>query len=144
MIFVKTKVEPSPIHGLGLFADECIPKGTKIWELTEGIDKTYSKEEAEALAEPERSEILSLHYSYISKYIGKYILCGDDNRFMNHSDMPNTAPALRGVGQEPDYVAARDIAEGEEITCDYRDFDEEIAFEIREAYPIRETVEGAA
>lgn len=32
MLLIKTKLDLSKIHGVGLFADEFIAKGTKIWE----------------------------------------------------------------------------------------------------------------
>ena len=35
---VKTIIKESDIHGIGLFADEFIPKGTKIWEFTPNFD----------------------------------------------------------------------------------------------------------
>ena len=31
MLLVKTTLRPSEVHGLGLFADEFIPKGIAIW-----------------------------------------------------------------------------------------------------------------
>jgi hypothetical protein len=34
MLLVKTTIAPSPIHGIGLFADQFIPQGTRIWEFT--------------------------------------------------------------------------------------------------------------
>ena len=41
------------------------------------------------------------------------MLNGDDARFLNHDDEPNTD------NSGPVTLAARDIAAGEEITCDY-------------------------
>jgi len=40
----------------------------------------------------------------------------DNTRFINHSPTPNTDNTM------PVTYAARDIAEGEEITCDYGEF----------------------
>jgi SET domain-containing protein len=59
------------------------------------------------------------------------VLCNDDDRYINHSEIPNVIPVAQGPGTEPYWIAARDIHEGEELTCDYRHFDEEITFEIR-------------
>ena len=33
MLLVKTTIAPSSIHGIGLFADQCIPQGTRIYIL---------------------------------------------------------------------------------------------------------------
>jgi len=130
MILVKTKVRPSAIHGTGLFADEFVPKGKRMWEFSSETDKAYTREEVEALPEPERSGILSLFHSYLSKDIGRYVVCGDGSKFINHSDNPNMISEPGLPGKETPDIAARDIQKGEEITYDYREFDEEISFEV--------------
>ncbi len=53
-----------------------------------------------------------------------YVFCGDDARYFNHSDTPNT----RGEESEDGYgetYALRDIEAGEELTGDYNEFDED-------------------
>ena len=127
---MKTKIKSSPIHGMGLFADEFVPKGKQMWRFEDGVDKAYTKEEVEALPEPERSEILGLEHTYLSEDIGRYVVLGDDSKFINHSDTPNMVSGPRKPGEETPDFAARDIHKGEEITYDYRIFDEEITFEI--------------
>jgi SET domain-containing protein len=47
------------------------------------------------------------------------ILCGDHSKHMNHSAEPNLLDLENGYKN----VAARDIAVGEELTCNYYDFD---------------------
>jgi SET domain-containing protein len=42
---------------------------------------------------------------------------------MNHADNPNTAGVHESGSIEGFDVAMRDIAAGEELTCDYRTFD---------------------
>ena len=128
MLVVKTQVKPSSIEGRGLFAAEHIQKGTVIWRFDPTVDCVYTKEEIMNLPEPKRSEILSLKYSYISRDIGKYVDCGDDAKYINHSDTPNLIVGKRVRGQESDGIAARDIEAGEEITYDYREFDEPFLF----------------
>ena len=64
-----------------------------------------------------------MRYVYLHEGSAKYVFCLDNARFMNHTHEPNT----RGVNP-PDQpygydVATRDIAAGEELTCDYREFD---------------------
>lgn len=114
MLHVKTRLGPSPIHGIGAFAAEDIPKGTIIWEFREGFDLRLTEEELRRLAPPALEQ--ALKYSYVED--GHYILCADDARHFNHSETPNTddTSALYTI-------AARDIAAGEEITSDYRTFD---------------------
>ena len=109
MLLVKTRLGTSDIHGLGVFADERIPKGTLMWEFTRGFDLELRIEDFL----PQKSYIL--HYGSMFEP-GVYLLCGDDARFMNHSDRPN----MSGSGTQN--FALCDIAAGEEITCDYREF----------------------
>ena len=42
MLLVKTYLDKSPIHGLGVFAAERIPRGAKIWRFVEGFDRCYT------------------------------------------------------------------------------------------------------
>lgn len=116
MLTVKAVVRPSSIEGLGLFADQAIPAGTVIWAFVEKFDTTYTDEEFEAL--PEQAKPHVRKYSYFCPEMRLWVLCGDDARFMNHAEVPNTL-------EQPGYrtIAARDIAAGEELTCDYTQFD---------------------
>lgn len=105
---VKTYLEKSSIQGIGLFAAELIEKGTIVWELTQ-IDRVFTYAEVERMKQPYKDHVLK--YGYTSK--GKYILCGDNGIFYNHSNSPNT----ESLGEFE--IANRDIQIGEELTCDY-------------------------
>ena len=131
MLLVKTRIGPSQFHGAGLFAEEFIPKGAIIWRFTPGVDEAYMEKEAQALPEPKRSEILGLHFTYKSKETGRYILPGDDGKYMNHSFTPTVATIFEEGVEEDSGIAARDIESGEELTVDYRVFDEEIDFDVK-------------
>lgn len=113
MLRVRTRIGASSIHGIGLFADEPIAAGTVIWEFDPHFDITFTAEDLAGLAAPAREQVEK--YSYFEEQMGVFVLCGDDARFMNHSVTPNTAEAP-GMST----VAARAIAAGEELTCDYR------------------------
>jgi uncharacterized protein len=126
MLVVKTILAPSAIEGLGLFAAQHIPKGTIVWRFVPGVDALFGAEEVEKL--PEITQDVCKRYGYYDHNNNKYVLCGDDARFENHSDDPNTAgfyPEGDPFGMD---IATRDIQEGEEITCDYRSFDAEFAY----------------
>ena len=116
MLLVKTKIGPSKIHGIGLFAAEFIRKGTRIWELTEGFDLKVTRTVIDRL--PEASRLLMLKYSYVERDSGLYVICMDDARYFNHSDNPNTKeiPSVCTI-------ALHDIKVEEELTGDYRTFD---------------------
>lgn len=118
MLIVKTKVAPSSIQGLGLFADEHLTAGQPIWRYTPGWDVIFSEDEVKKL--PDTARDMVLHYGY-QESLGIYILNLDDARFYNHANNPNTV-SLRVDGADC-FVAARAIEVGEELTCDYRPFD---------------------
>jgi uncharacterized protein len=123
MLMVKTRLGQSAIEGLGLFAEEDIPKGTVTWAFVPGFDQTYTPEQLAALPETARQELS--RYTYLHTRTGKYVACLDNARFMNHSDSPNTMGAYSGPDDEGFDIATRDIAKGEELTCDYTLFDAE-------------------
>lgn len=117
MLRVPTFVAPSPIAGVGLFAATDLPAGTVIWEFTEGVDWRISPEELALFPEPYRARLR--HYLY-EEDSGVFVLCGDNGKFMNHSESPNC--------DDPEgefTVTNRLVRAGEELTCDYRAFDRE-------------------
>ncbi|KKW11090.1 MAG: Nuclear protein SET [Parcubacteria group bacterium GW2011_GWA2_49_9] len=128
MMLVKVKVLKSPIAGLGLFAAQFIPKGTKTWEFTPDFDREFTPAEFKSF--PSHIQEFLNTYAYISPKTGNYILPADDERFTNHSNHPNTASVEVQGGEDYD-IAARDIQEDEEITTDYGLSAGEIDFEVR-------------
>lgn len=126
MLLVKTRVGPSTVHGLGLFADQFIPKGTRMWEFDERVDRRFDETYLAGLAEAEREALLM--HCYVNPRSGLYVFCGDDARYWNHSDQPNSEDVgfdegiVNGEGVS---IAARDIHAGEELLSDYKAFDAE-------------------
>ena len=120
MLLVPVRLAQSPIHGLGVFAIAPIAKGTQVWRFSEGLDLDLDPAMLDGLA-PHRRDAL-MHYGYIDQSLGRFILCCDDARFINHSDEPNTASDRKRDRYGID-VALRDIAAGEEITTDYAQFE---------------------
>lgn len=119
MLLVRTRLGFSEIAGIGLFADEFIAKGTVTWRFTQGFDLRFAQSAVDALSLPARDQVMK--YAYFDEDIGLYELCSDDARFFNHAEDPNTM-SVETRGERFD-VATRDIAKGEELTCDYRTFD---------------------
>jgi len=119
MFRIPTYLDRSPVHGVGVFTPVPIPAGTVIWEFDEAIDWKITPEELERFPEPFRTRIRT--YCYIDDD-GLHVLCGDNAKYMNHSDEPNCDDT-----GEHQTVTNRDISAGEELTCDYRSFDAESA-----------------
>jgi len=106
-----TEIVPvDPRVGLGVRATRAIPRGTIVWAL-DRFDIVLAPAELAALDELHRA--LAERYGYRDHH-GRCIVCWDGGRFVNHS----CAPAMRGVGPEV-MVAVRDLAAGDELTCDY-------------------------
>ena len=123
MLRVKTKLGGSTIEGIGLFANQFIPKDTVVWEYNPIIDLKLRKDEIESLAEGARQQVQK--YSYREEMSGLYIFCGDDARFFNHSEHPNFVSINWGpFGGR--MIAERDINKGEELTCNYASFDKDV------------------
>lgn len=120
MLLVETHINPSPIHGIGIFASQFIAEGTIIWQFMPGFDLKLTEEDLLKLSLPVQEQVLK--YAYLDSKLNAYILCSDDARFFNHSKTPNT----REKDSEDGYgitIALQDIYEGEEITCNYNTFD---------------------
>ncbi len=114
MLLVNAKKGSSKIHELGLISCQFIPKGTRIWQLQPEFDVIMTPEKLETLSPSARAQML--YYCYYDPQKRLYILSSDDDRFTNHSETPNSALDHDGTST----VAIVDIAEGDEITWDYR------------------------
>jgi uncharacterized protein len=120
MLTVKASVKTSGIQGLGVFAEEGIPKGTVVWKFNPKWDLLFSEEEVNSMSEAQKEFIDT--YAYLSPLYNKYVLCADDARFMNHSSINDNISTKEFEGDETG-VANRDIEVGEELLINYRTFD---------------------
>lgn len=117
MLLVPTFVAPSEIEGVGVFAAETIMAGALIWKLDPSFDRLIPSAE---VAE------LPLHFQkFVERYGYPYphdasvlVLELDNGRFMNHSARPNT----RFDNPDAGFALSR-IEAGEELLCDYSEFD---------------------
>jgi SET domain-containing protein len=116
MLMIKNKLAPSPIHGLGVFSEEFVPAGGIVWQWHEGIDQKISPAVVEAL--PSVCQDIFKRYGWVEN--GEYIICIDNEKYINHSDNPNCIFTEDGNTA----IAARDIHIGDEITQDYKTFDD--------------------
>ncbi len=123
MLLVKTRLAPSAIEGLGVFAAEDITKGTIVWQFVPGVDLLIDPSELPSL--PAAVVEHCQRYAYLHTETGEYVLCGDDARFVNHSDDPNLIGIYPPGDKQGVDIAARDIRAGEELTSDYQTFDVE-------------------
>jgi SET domain-containing protein len=120
MFLIKTKIGQSPIHGIGLFADQDIAANTLIFEEGEFTVK-FSVDQYNSLPDIQR-HFLDV-YSYLRD--GFYHVSIENDRFMNHSDNPNT------YEDGPKTYAFMDIKKGDELTCNYNEICEDFKSGVR-------------
>ncbi|MGG1658925.1 SET domain-containing protein [Brevibacillus sp. NRS-1366] len=96
--------------GYGVFATKFIPKGTIVWAMDD-LDQVLDPAFVEKLDPLRKQDVQK--YSFKDQY-GKYILCWDKARFVNHSFYPTCVATMYDLE-----LAARDIHPGEELTDDY-------------------------
>jgi hypothetical protein len=113
MLLIKTYLDKSSIHGLGVFADQFIRKGTKVWRFVDGFDRAYSPNDFARLPKAAKTYIQTHGY----RVDGEILLTVDHDHHMNHSERANTRWSNGHI------VASRDIPKGAEITNNYRLFD---------------------
>ena len=111
MLLVKTYLDSSPIHGIGIFADQFIPKGTKVWEITQGFDQIFDESSFARLNDIQLKTIFT--YGYREAKLNKIILCCDNARYFNFSSTSNTASMF---DDDHSSYALCDILQGEELT----------------------------
>ena len=110
--------QPSPIHGIGVFAIRDIPKGTRNI-FSSGVGEWIKVPATEIDALPEHSR----------KLVETYCLYDEENYFipdygfkvmdlvlyLNHSDTPNVI----SINEGEQFEALHDIKAGEELLVDY-------------------------
>jgi len=118
MMIVPTYVGPSEIEGVGIFASAQIKAGDPVWILEEKFDLLLPVNELAFLPEIQRQFIERYGYPHMVRP-GIIVLEYDNGRFMNHSDTPNTDFRNAEIAW-----ALRDIGVGEELTCNYSEFNQ--------------------
>lgn len=122
MLLIKATAKPSIIHGIGLFLDEDISKGTQIWKFSPGLDLEIIPSNFDKLSAYEKDFIN--FYGFHSKKTNNYHLSFDNVRFINHSKEGNVGIDMSVDDVEYPLIANKDIKNGEELTQNYFEFDE--------------------
>ena len=116
MFLIDTYLDKSKIQGVGVFAKENVKKGEKIKEVKIEFEIEFDKENLPRM--PLALARMIDNYAYEREKGSKIVVLGFDNeKYLNHSDDPSV---------NDDGIALKDINIGDEITIDYRDFDDSI------------------
>jgi SET domain-containing protein len=114
----------SRIHGVGVFAIRNVPKGAKLFEPDDG-ELVWMKKSALRLDElPQRIRQLYEDFCPIKDKGRRYGCPRSFNLmtiawYLNHSKTPNV-----GCDEDYKFFALRDITTGEELTADYRSYNQ--------------------
>jgi hypothetical protein len=131
MLLIPCYLGASSIEGLGLFTRQAIRAGETLWAFDARFDRLIPMADLEAAPPTVQDFLWRYTYPYASDP-SLLVFEADEARHMNHSDTPNTDFSRGDIA-----IALRDIAAGEELTCNYRDFLPELYF-----YPSRHEVVG--
>jgi SET domain-containing protein len=126
MLMVRTRLHEFAPGDIGLVALEDIPEGAITWQFHPAFDKLLCQADINELPQPLRDE--TLLYAYLDPRLKNYVVCGDNAKFMRHSENPNNAgryKVVRGLADFGISVATRLIRAGDELTSDWREFDAE-------------------
>ena len=119
MIHIKYKLDRSSKHGIGLFADENIRKGTLVYTSSPALDVNITQEQFDVLEEKDKQE--NRRWGFFDKHAHKWHVDFDVSHFINHSEEGT-------VTQDTKYkdaylITTRDIEKGEELTQNYLEFE---------------------
>ena len=120
---VYCRLAPSKIHGVGVFAIRDIPKGTN--PFTDSPSIAFVKVKPTELSR-QQAVIRKLIEDFCPLQKGRFYLPAkgmgaiDVSYYLNTSKTPN----MLEQGEGEDFIAARDIKAGEELTVDYDTYSE--------------------
>lgn len=119
MIHIKYRLKASTLHGIGLFTDQPIQKGTLVYTASPVLDLNITQEQFDSLHQKEKDEIL--WWGFFDEPSQMWHVDFDVSKFINHSyeatltqDSTHTDAYL---------VATRDLEPGEELTQNYLEFE---------------------
>lgn len=123
---VYCRIQPSAVHGVGVFAIKPIPQGTSIYKGSHEYENVMlNQAEVDALHPQVKRLIYDFFATEADKKKGIYTVPNigingmDISFYMNHSHKPNAQ-----INKSGEFIALRDIEEGEELIIDYAQLDE--------------------
>ena len=116
MLLIDTYLEKSKIQGVGVFAKENIKKGEKIKEVRPEFEIEFNSDNLPKMPLA-LAKFIDTH-SYERELGSKILVMGIDNeKYLNHSDDPSV---------DDEGYALKNIKIGDEITINYKDFDDSV------------------
>lgn len=115
---VHARLGVSAIHGIGVFAIVPIAAGVRLF----GPERDDVRPVPAAVVEDLAASLRQLYKDFCVPALGSYFAPASFNHltvawYLNHGEKPNVT-----CTQDEGFMTLRDIAEGEELTIDYRAF----------------------
>ena len=114
MLLIKYKLKENQ-YGIGVYADEFIPKGTLVGKFFPEFDKVLHEEDI--INSPEQIKKYFIDHAYKDKFLNIYVLNTDGGAYVNHSFTPNVETTSNGI------YASENIEIDEEILINYNSFE---------------------
>ena len=116
MFLIDTYLGKSKIHGVGVFSKQNVKKGRKIKEVRPEFEIEFDQNNLPRMPLA-LANFIETH-SYEKELGSNVLVMGIDNeKYINHSKDPNVDDAG---------IALKDINIGDEITANYKDFDDSV------------------
>jgi uncharacterized protein len=116
MFLIDTYLDKSKIQGVGVFAKENIKKGQLIKEVRPDFEIEFNKDNLPKMPLA-LAKLIDTH-AYERELGSKILVMGIDNeKYLNHSDDPSV---------DDEGYALKNIKIGDEITINYKDFDDSV------------------
>jgi uncharacterized protein len=116
MFLIDTYLDKSKIQGVGVFAKENIKKGQLIKEVRPDFEIEFNSDNLPKMPLA-LANFINTH-SYERELGSKILVMGIDNeKYLNHSDDPSV---------DDEGYALKNIKIGDEITINYKDFDDSV------------------
>ena len=119
MINIKYKLKESPIHGIGMFADQDIDEGQVVATSSPKLDVNISQGEFDSLESREQAEIE--YWGFWDKVDNVWHVDFDNTKFINHSDKPSVTQEIEH--KDMYLITTRPVKKGEELTQNYLEFE---------------------
>lgn len=119
MIHIKYKLDKSPYHGIGLFADEDLKAGQLIYTSSPMLDVNVTQEQFDSLSDKEQEEIR--WWGFKNEDEGIWHVDFDVSKFINHSYEGNVTQDKKH--KDAYLITTREIKTGEELTQNYLEFE---------------------
>ena len=116
MMLIDTYLDKSKIHGVGVFSNQNVKKGERIKEVRPEFEIEFNSENLPKMP-LSLAKFIDTHSHERGRGSNTLVIGIDNEKYLNH---------IEDRSVYDDGIALKDIKIGDEITIDYKDFDDSI------------------